>query len=97
MKDRSIVAIIWVSFAGFLVALLMAMAPGCATTPCPVGGQPCPGPATCATACLHGHSLGCDWATPTPQGAPCQTVCENATASGVPWNLELLTTATTCQ
>ena len=77
--------------------LALALA-GCATSPCPVGvAQPCPAPvaATCDTACLHGKNLGCQWATPTPQGGTCLQVCANA-AQTVPWNVEALTTATTC-
>ncbi len=70
---------------------------GCATSPCPTGvSAPCPAPAaTCETACLHGHNLGCDWATPTSQGHTCLEVCQNA-AQTVPWNTAKLTTATTC-
>jgi hypothetical protein len=75
-----------------LIALSLA---ACATTPCPVDSKPCPAPATCETACLHGYNLGCEWATPTPQGATCQTVCENAMAT-VPWNVSALTGATSC-
>lgn len=96
MKDRSIVAVIWVSFAGFLVALLMAMSPGCVTTPCPTAGKPCPAVATCETACLHGRNLGCEWATPTPQGHTCLEVCDNA-AQTVPWNVQDLTAASSCR
>jgi hypothetical protein len=97
MKDRNIVAIIWVSFTGFVIALLMAMAPGCVPQPCLVGSSPCPAPATCETACLHGHKLGCDWAAPTPAGATCQQVCTNANASGVPWDTAKWSSATACQ
>lgn len=83
------IAIMYVAFLAF------CLLSGCATTPCPVGGQPCPAPATCDTACAHGHNLGCDWATPTPQGHTCLEVCQNA-AQTVPWDVQSLTTATTC-
>jgi hypothetical protein len=82
------------------LTLIFALAfAGCATTtPCPVGTKPCPNPpaATCETACLHGHNLGCEWATPTPQGHTCLEVCQNA-ALTVPWNVQALTTAVVCQ
>ena len=76
--------------------LFLALA-GCTTHTCPTGTAPCPAPATCETACLHGSNLGCDWAAPTPEGAQCVDVCNNATASGVPWDAAKWTTATTCQ
>ena len=80
-----------------LLTILALICTACATTPCPVGSaQPCPAPAaTCETACLHGHNLGCDWATPTPQGHTCQEVCANA-ALTVPWTVANLTAATSC-
>jgi hypothetical protein len=82
------------------ITLILALAlAGCATTtPCPVDTKPCPkpAPATCATACLHGHNLGCEYATPTPQGKPCLEVCENA-AKSVPWNVTALTSAAACK
>jgi hypothetical protein len=78
-----------------LLTLMIALA-GCATTQCPVGATPCPAVFTCETACLHGHSLGCDWATPTPMGATCLDVCNNA-AHAVPWNVQKLTEATECR
>ena len=79
-----------------LTLLLTLTFAGCATTqPCPTGATPCPAPADCSTACLHGKNLGCQWATPTPAGASCLAVCQNASQT-VPWNVEALTTATTC-
>jgi hypothetical protein len=78
------------------IALLFAFAfAGCATTPCPTAGRPCPAPATCETACLHGYNLGCTWATPTKQGASCLEVCQND-AKTIPWDVATLTTATSC-
>ena len=94
--NRAVLAVVWMSVLGLTFALLLALAPGCATSPCPVAGRPCPGPATCETACLHGHMLGCEWATPTPGGHPCVEVCANA-AQTVPWNVQALTTAEVCQ
>ena len=69
--------------------LILALA-GCATLP------PVTTSATCETACLHGHNLGCIWATPTPQGATCLDVCANA-AETVPWNVQAMTDATACK
>lgn len=78
------------------ITLLLAFcAFSCGTvkpTPCKA---PCPQTANCTTACANGSRLGCIWATPTPAGAPCTAVCENA-AQSVPWNVDALTTATTC-
>jgi hypothetical protein len=80
------------------ITLILAIAlAGCATTQCPTSATPCPAPADCSSACLHGSNLGCEWATPTPAGGTCLQVCENATASGVPWNVIDLTAVTSCQ
>ena len=77
------------------ILLTLALA-GCATTQCPTGATPCPSPATCETACLHGHNLGCEYATPTPMGATCLDVCNNA-AQTVPWDVQALTEAASCK
>jgi hypothetical protein len=72
-----------------LITLVLAFS-GCATFP------PVTTTATCETACLHGHNLGCDWATPTKMGASCLDVCENASRT-VPWDVQQLTSATACK
>jgi hypothetical protein len=82
MNTRSTMAIVWISLTGFIVALLMAFAPGCATV------SPVPTPdVTCDAVCLHGHNLGCNWATPTPDGASCVEVCRLAQTSPLPWSM----------
>ena len=80
------------------ITLLLSLAfVGCATTPCSLDTtKPCPAPATCETACANGERLGCIWATPTPMGAPCLDVCRNAGLT-VPWNVDALAAANTCQ
>jgi hypothetical protein len=90
MRDKNIVTVIWVSFVGFVVALLMALAPGCATV------APVPSGATCETVCLHGHNLGCAWATHSPAGATCEDVCTNAQRGPLPWNLSCTVSAADC-
>jgi hypothetical protein len=79
------------------LTLILALAfAGCATTPCPTGATPCPAPADCSTACLHGKNLGCEWATATTLGGACVDVCTNAEQT-IPWDVQSLTTATACQ
>lgn len=72
--------------------ILLALA-GCATTP-PIPER---SEATCADVCARGAILGCAWSLPTPKGATCEAVCDNATAARIPWRLDCMASANTCE
>jgi hypothetical protein len=94
MIERRIAGIkanLWISAVGLIVALLMALAPGCATV------TPVPSPAAdCDAVCLHGNNLGCSWATPTPAGATCVQVCQQAQTGPLPWSMSCSVQAESC-
>lgn len=53
--------------------------------------------ATCAEACTHLASLGCDEAKPTPKGTSCAAVCLDVNASGLArFPADCLVVAPTC-
>jgi hypothetical protein len=88
MRARDVLAVVLVAILGLAVPL----GSGC------VHVQPVPTPssdATCQGVCSHADKLGCSYAHPPT--ATCEEVCENATASGIPWQLSCLATVTNCE
>jgi hypothetical protein len=52
---------------------------------------------TCAAACANMARLGCEAASPTPEGDSCEDVCKSVQASGiVKFDLGCRATASTC-
>lgn len=82
---------LFVLIAGACSSLLPPEPPPTPEPPTPVEN------ADCGIVCARGKTLGCDWASPTPQGTPCPEWCEGVQAGLLPWDLECRAAAGSCR